>query len=151
HVSGELPVLRQELPALTVGETKTLFFDLAKRNPCLAGCLDALPELFSTDKHVDQNTEVVEQASQVGFLAITISDQLGKFPAHQGTTQRVPPKRQGVECRSFGWNDAVRTIPHENCLDPFQAKRQHCASYRLRVAAAEPGRVCHPQAVGGDG
>src|SRR5208283_2089430 len=94
HVSGELPVLRQELPALTVGETKTLFFDLAKRNPCLAGCLDALPELFSTGQHVDQNTEVVEQASQVGFLAITISDQLGKFPAHQGTTQRVPPKRQ---------------------------------------------------------
>src|ERR1700724_1184573 len=80
----ELPSLREDYPAVTVGETKRFLFLLVEGAAALNRVSEHLAVLVRVGQRIDDDTEIVQQASQVRFVLVGVGDLLGKFAADQG-------------------------------------------------------------------
>ena len=115
------------------------------------GKFEAVLKFRVIEDGVDEKSEVVKQACEIGFFGIGVADFARQGLGDQSAAERVAPERVRVEHPLVLRDGLVHAQAEKEGAYPLDAKGHDGATGGLDHAASEEGRICDAEAVGGDG
>ncbi len=115
------------------------------------GEFEAILEFRMIEDGVDEKSQVVKQAGQIGFFKVGVADFAGQGLGDKSAAEGVAPERVGVEHPLVFGDGLVHAQAEKEGTYPLDAEDHDGSAGGFDRAASEEGRICHAKTMRGNG
>src|ERR1700693_2931090 len=148
ELGSESPTFRKQPSAIAVRKSQRPLFGLVQWNAFIFRDLVGRLKFVRQYPKINDNSNVVKQASKIRLRGITQIDFASQGSAHQGASQRVLPKHHRIETGFVSWEHVHHSARHGDIADVTESQTHDRSAQRIHfLPSTIEWRIRHLQAL----